>query len=217
MTKNKFIGQLLMTFIPSYLVLGIVFIAKVTFQVPPSLLLRDIASISGINPLSGVVSSIGIFCWWATAIVCLFSAFTLWQMKSKKIFFFLLYSGIFSGFLAFDDFFMFHERLAPDYLRIKEIYVLIALLIAFLFYLFKFYKLILSTDYKFFLLSIILFGISGTLDIAYPGWIDMDIEWQMLYEDGFKWLGITSWLSYFWYYSHGLFLSSLSRDRSEVT
>ncbi|MBD2187119.1 hypothetical protein [Pseudanabaena mucicola] len=213
MTKNKFIAQLSITFIPSCLVLGMVFIAKVTFQIPPSLLLRDIAAISGINPLSGVVSSIGIFFWWATATVCLFSAFTLQQFKSKRIFFFLLYSGVFSGFLAFDDFFMFHESLAPRYFKTSEIYILLVLVIAFVVYLFKFHKLILGSDYQFFLISIIFFGISVALDIAYPKWIDMDIEWQILYEDGFKWLGITSWLSYFCYYSYGLFLNGLSRDR----
>ena len=208
MNKYKNTKEVLVIFIPSLLVLALVAFCTVVINIPIDLMMRDLAAIAGISPLSGILSSLGSFYWAASATVCIFSAVTLYQFKSKKIFDFLLFSGILSSYLAFDDFFMFHEYIGPRFFYMKETFIIIMIMIAVIIYLLKFGKLILTTDYKFFVLAIVFLSLSVALDVAEGRWINLG-NWGSFYEDGFKWLGITSWLSYFSYTSYHLFLNSL--------
>jgi hypothetical protein len=212
MIKSENINKIIITFVPSLLVLVVIAIATIVFEVPAELMTRDIAIIAGIHPLTGFLSSLGAFGWCSSATVCFFSAIVLRSFKPKKIFNFFLFAGILSIYLAFDDFFMFHEQLAPQHLKIKEIYILIALIISVIAYLASFYKLILTTDYLALALALIFLAISVLLDIAQFRWINLDDNLQVFYEDGCKWLGIISWLSYFSCTSYQFFLNSLSKD-----
>jgi hypothetical protein len=212
MIKSKNINEIIITFVPSLLVLGVIAIATIAFKVPTGLMTKDIADIAGVHPLTGILSSLGSFAWCSAATVCFFSAIALQSFKPKKIFNFFFYAGILSINLAFDDFFMFHEHLAPQYLKIKQIYILIAIVIAVTAYLASFYKLILTTDYLLIVLALLFLAFSVLLDIAQNKWIKLDDNLQFFYEDGFKWLGIISWLSYFSCTAYQFFLNSFSRD-----
>lgn len=212
MNERKNINEIIITFVPSFLVLGVIAIATIAFKVPTELMTKDIAVIAGVHPLTGVLSSLGSFGWCSAATVCFFSAIALRRFKPKKIFNFFFWGGILSIYLAFDDFFMFHEHLAPQYLKIKQIYILIAIVIAVTAYLASFYKLILTTDYLLIVLALLFLSFSVALDVAQYRWIKLDDNLQVFYEDGFKWLGIISWLSYFSCTSYQFFLNSLSKD-----
>lgn len=212
MNKKENINKIIITFVPSLLVLVVIAIATAAFGVSVELITRDIAVIAGIHPLTGFLSSLGAFGWCSSATVCLFSAITLRGFKPKKIFNFFLFAGCLSFYLAFDDFFMFHEHLAPQYLKIKQIYILIAIVIAVIAYLASFYKLILTTDYLLIVLALLFLAFSVLLDVAQYRWIKLDDNLQVFYEDGLKWLGIISWLSYFSCTSYQFFLNSLSKD-----
>ena len=211
------INRLLITFIPSILFLGVGIITGYIFGIKPTFLLRDIASIAKINPLYGFFTTIGSFLLFAAAAVCLFSAITLRQLKSKVTFNFLMYSGILSVYLAFDDMLLFHDYIAPIYLNIPENFVLASILIAFIVYLLKFYKSILATNYQFFVLSILFFAISQFVDMIPKQWLFGGLygSSHILGEEVPKWLGITSWLSYFCCYCYDLFLNILSRGSQQ--
>lgn len=215
MNKKENINKIIMTFVPSLLVLVVIAIFAIAFEVPVELMTKDIAVIGGVPPLSGFLSSLGAFGWCSSATVCFFSAITLRGFKPKKIFNFFLFSGCLSIYLAFDDFFMFHELLAPKYLKVKEAYILIAIMIAVTAYLASFYKLILTTDYLIFVLAFSFLTISVLFDVAQYksiNLINLDNNSESFYEDGFKWLGIISWLSYFSCTAYQFFLNSFSRD-----
>ena len=213
MNKKENINNIIVTFVPSLLVLVVIAIVAIAFEVPVELMTKDIAAIAGVNPLSGFLSGLGVLGWCSSATVCFFSAITLRGFKPKKIFNFFLFSGCLSIYLAFDDFFMFHELLAPKYLKVKEVYILIAIIIAVTAYLARFYKLILTTDYLIFVLAFSFLTISVLLDVAQSkSIINLDNNSEFFYEDGFKWLGIISWLSYFSCTAYKFFINSFSRD-----
>jgi hypothetical protein len=210
------INRLLITFIPSILFLGVGIITGYIFGIKPTFLLRDLADIAKINPLYGFFSTIGSFFWFAAASVCLFSAITLRQLKSKVTFDFLMYSGILSVYMAFDDMLLFHDYIAPIYLNIPEKFILAFILVAFIVYLLKFYKSILATNYQFFVLSIFFFSISQLVDMTPRGWLfGFYGNSRILSEEVPKWLGITSWLSYFCYYCYDLFLNILGKGSQQ--
>ena len=210
------INRLLITFIPSILFLGVGIITGYIFGIKPTFLLRDLADIAKINPLYGFFSTIGSFFWFAAAAVCLFSAITLRQLKSKVTFDFLMYSGVLSVYMALDDMFMFHDYIAPIYLNIPEKFIMAFILIAFIVYLLKFYKSILATNYQFFVLSIFFFSISQFVDIIPREWLGgLPGSSHTLSEEVPKLLGITSWLSYFCYYCYDLFLNILGKGSQQ--
>ena len=210
--------KLLITFIPSLLFLIVGITTGYSFGVTPSLLLGDLADIAGkINPLYGLFTNIGVLCWIATATVCLFTAITLRKLKSKKIFNFLMYSGILSAYLGIDDAFMLHDFVAPIYLKISENFILASILIAFIVYIVRFYKLILASNYTFFILALSFLTMSLGLDVCLKFFeetarIDVNVGLPLILEDGSKFLGITSWLSYFIYYCYDLLMSILGKD-----
>ena len=215
-TSGINIKRLLITFIPSLLLLGVVIRTGYTFGIKPNFLLGDLADIAKINPLYGFFSTFGAFLWFATATICLFSAITLRQLKSKVTFDFLMYSGILSVYMAFDDMLLFHDYIAPIYLNIPEKFILAFILIAFIIYLLKFYKSILATNYQFFVLSIFFFSISQLVDMTPRGWLfGFYGNSRILSEEVPKWLGITSWLSYFCYYCYDLFLNILGKGSQQ--
>jgi len=208
------INKLLITFIPGLLALIVGITTGYAFGVKPNFLLGDLADLAGqVNPLYGLFTKIGVWCWFSTAILCLFTATTLRKLKSRQMFNFLMYSGILSTYLGIDDDLMFHDFVAPRYLNIPENYVLAVTLIAFIVYVIKFHKLILNNNYTFFILAISLLGMSLGLDVLIPeNFKNINTVRQLNGpgEDIFKFLGIISWLSYFFYYCCDLFTNTLS-------
>lgn len=63
------------------------------------------------NPLVSFLSNLGALLWCASCTICFFTAYSIQSKYRKKDFDFLLYSGIFSLILLFDDFFMVHDYL----------------------------------------------------------------------------------------------------------
>jgi hypothetical protein len=189
--------QIILTFVPSLLILAGVTLAKVFFNVPISLLMRDPAAISGQSPLSGLISNLGSIGWFLSATICIFTTAALYGYSSKNIFYFFLFSGFLSIYLGLDDFFMFHDTLAPKYLGIKENYILFSIAICVLAYLAKFWKLILSMEYEFLVIALIFLFTSICIDVLLESLFTGYEDWVLLCEDGFKFLGIVSWFSYF--------------------
>ena len=119
------------------------------------------------------------------------------QQNSLELVRFLSASGLLTLFLGFDDTFLVHEDLLPNHLGVWEPLTYVGYAGLGLFYLVRFYSVVLGTEYLLLGLALLLLGISASLDvvwdqhiIALPGRI------VFLVEDGAKFTGIVSWLVY---------------------
>ncbi|MDZ7808031.1 MAG: hypothetical protein U5K71_13075 [Gracilimonas sp.] len=72
------------------------------------------------HPFVGVVSNLGALLWCTAATVCIFSYLILRNQLSGKKSSFLLWSGLLTAMLLFDDLFMFHDYLAIAHLNIEQ-------------------------------------------------------------------------------------------------
>ena len=195
--KKMFIRQLLITGIPSICILIGIVMANIIFGIDFRLMTSDVTAIAKINPLSGILSNFGIILWCSAASVCFFAAIAIRNTGSKDSFWFLVYSGLLSAYLLFDDFFEIHEILAGHYVGIREIYTYMVLGMAVLIYLFIFRRIIWRTNFSFLLMAFVLLGSSVVTDV-FQEWLMLRIgHWEFFIEEGFKWLGIACWCSYY--------------------
>lgn len=196
--------QLLITFVPSLSMLAAMAVAGVLFQVDMDVMTRDVTATANVHPLTGILSNLGILLWCAAASICAFAAVTLRNVEPGEPFRFLLCSALLSGYLLLDDFFLFHDELAPRYLGVDEKLVYAALGIAVCAYLVAFRRVILQTHFAVLLLSLGFLGIAVVMDALLEPWLRRLGHWEYFFEDGAKWLGIASWCSYYVRTSHQL-------------
>lgn len=165
---------------------------RLRWGIPTEHFLRDMATLTGAPPYLGALSSIGILLWGASATICLFVAACLPRRDAARAFW--TYAGILSIALAADDLFLFHEILFPFHLGIPEpmVYVLYGLLAAGFLVLFR--RAILETEYV--LLGLALGWFAASLAVDRWGHLVLERGFWLV-EDGFKMLGIVSWLLYF--------------------
>ncbi|MBI4784994.1 MAG: hypothetical protein HY785_27365 [Oscillatoriophycideae cyanobacterium NC_groundwater_1537_Pr4_S-0.65um_50_18] len=154
----------------------------------------------------GLFSQVGNLLWCATAAICLFTAsiFRAERLaKGKQLFFFLLFSGLFSGQLLLDDLFRLHEKsgrvlfgsenpISTTFQNLAELLVFAIYGLATLIFITKFKSLILHSNYLFLLLAIAFFGLSILVDLS-----GNLVPWHDAVEESFKLLGIFSWFVYF--------------------
>ncbi len=157
-----------------------------------SVLTRDPIATFDAPLYTGLLSNLGILLWITTGGICIFSYFVL-SKQLHKISIFLLYTGILTVFLTFDDLFQLHEIVFPQYFHIPQKGVFIGYALMMILYLVYFKKIILETDYLVFGAAIMFFNFSIVFD-QIPSNIFTN---HHLFEDGFKLLGIVSWFIYF--------------------
>ena len=164
--------------------------------------LRDIVATGDLPFYTGFVSQLEGMLWSASLTVCLFALIMIQRRargsdRSKR---FLLHSSIFTGFLAFDDIFLFHESIAPDFLHLSEELVFALYAIVGIGFVVLNWKEILSTDYSILILALGLFAGSILLDSLPLDSFHLRYFWEqleLLIEDGSKFAGIATWLTYF--------------------
>lgn len=202
--------QFIITFVPSALVLLLGAAAIALFHLKIPVMTRDMAATAEVNPLTGILSNLGAFLWCISATICAYVALVLRNVLEKSKFRFLLASALLSAYLLFDDFFMFHEFLGPKYLGWNEKIIYVFLGIAVAAYFISFRKIILRTQFGALFLALLLLTISVFMDgILEPlGLLAKLGDWAFFIEDGFKWMGIASWCSYFVHTSHQFLVST---------
>ncbi|WP_411895417.1 hypothetical protein [Winogradskyella sp. A2] len=147
------------------------------------------------NPLTGVISNLGILLWCTTGSILLFTFFLVIGKVENKKTSFLLYSGLLTLVLLFDDLFMFHEHILKS-IGIEEIvmYGIYVILFGILFL--AYYRILLSAQFRYFLIiTFISFGSSVIIDLLFE-----HEKFRILFEDGFKFLGIVCWFMFFTFY-----------------
>lgn len=189
-----------------YLPIGLLFVgvgilSRVVEDASLQFFLRDITATGDLPFFAGFVSQLDAVLWSASLTVCFFSLLLMRRNSglaaSKR---FLLHGGILTAMLLLDDIFLFHEEVAPEYLHIGEKYVIGVYLITGIFFVISNRDEILSSEYLILFLALALFGMSIFLDAIPIDEFDLRYFWEQLevfLEDGFKFAGIATWLTYF--------------------
>lgn len=162
------------------------------YWIPFDYLVRDPAAIYGGSPFVGAVSHLGILPWNSTATFCLFAFFVLKKVGRSEDSFFFLISGLITTFLLLDDLFMLHEHIFPKKFGISENVVYAVYFAAMLVYFAVYHEIIAKYDYRIISLSCLFFALSLICGLLFP---NQGLEF--LLEEGFKFLGIFSWLVFF--------------------
>jgi hypothetical protein len=182
-------------------------VSRASGDITLSYFTRDVVALGDLPFFAGLISQIGGMLWSVTLGICLFTLILLNGQKrniaAKK---FLLGAVILTAILLMDDIFLVHEDIGPDYLHVGEKTIVIAYFLITLYFLFINRNEILTSDYLILGVALAMFGISIFLDAA-----DLDDydrysfifteQFQIFLEDGFKFVGITTWLLYFARYS----------------
>lgn len=166
------------------------------------LVIRDLAQTCDSALGIGLISNLGYLLWIATAAIALFTAYgtpTNSQHKLKEL---LLCGGWFSFILCIDDMFLLHDRyIGQTFLYV--VYAIFAFLIVF-----KFRDLLLKNGGEIFILAATLLAFSVLTDKFQRDIADiMPISYEtiQIFEEGVKFLGITTWL-YFWWSASSKFI-----------
>lgn len=177
---------------PAALIYVVVLLINRAAGIDPELVIRDLAQTCG-KPLGvGMLSNFGYLMWMAAAAISFFAALSGVAEVRGRLRALLLSGGAFSLLLCLDDMFLLHDKyIGPTMLYI--LYAIFALLI-----LFRFRDLVFRIGGVSFLVAVALLGGSIILDQLQEL---MPVAYYLtlqLFEEGFKFVGIASWL-YFWW------------------
>lgn len=216
---NRIWKVLLSVYLPILLfftILGIV--SRSSDDLTLSYLTRDVVALGDLPFFAGLTSQIGGMLWSATLAVCVFTLFLLHRQKenvsAKR---FLFQAAILTSILLLDDIFLVHEDIGPDYLNISEKKIVITYLLITLVFLFWNRSEILSSDYLILGMALGMFAMSIFLDAAdldnYENYsVIFSEQVQIFLEDGFKFVGIATWLVYFTQYGYQKIVAVESRN-----
>ncbi|MCI0557029.1 MAG: hypothetical protein MN733_00925 [Nitrososphaera sp.] len=188
---------LLQLYVLPLLGLCAVTLASLQSGVPVREFLADPTSVANSHPFTGVVSSVGVLLWCASAAICLFGWSILqYDNSERKLSNFLCYSGLMTVVLLLDDLFLFHEVIFPHYLGIPEQITIIVYGSLVFYWVIAFKHYILETEYIILLTALTFFWLSLLIDVFQYRIEPFLGDWRILLEDGFKLLGIVGWCGY---------------------
>ena len=166
------------------------------------LVIRDLAQTCDSALGIGLISNLGYLLWIATASIALFTAYgtpTNSQHKLKEL---LLCGGWFSFILCIDDMFLLHDRyIGQTFLYV--VYAIFAFLIVF-----RFRDQLIKNGGEIFILAATLLAFSILTDKFQRDIVDIlpvKYETTQIFEEGVKFLGISSWF-YFWWTTSSKFI-----------
>jgi hypothetical protein len=190
-------------------------ISRSSDRITLSYFTRDISAIGNLPFFAGLVSQLGGLFWSTALAICLFAFFILKRqgqnVSSRR---FLLQAAILTGVLLLDDFFLFHEDIGPDYLHLSEKLIVPAYGLIALGFLFYNLREILASEYLILGLAFAFFGLSILMDAVHLekygrlGWI-FNEQFSIFLEDGFKFVGVITWLVFFSRYAYQRIVSLL--------
>lgn len=171
----------------------------------------DFATVMKAPVYTALLSQIGIFFWAGTLAICLISA-TLLSGKSefRNVSSFFYGSAVISLILGLDDVFLFHELVFPSF-GISQKIVYFSYAFAMLVYGLRYVKFILKTEYVLLVLAIGGFGLSICIDVIL---YEHSEYISNLLEDGFKFIGLIFWFSYYFRVSKQCLQSLIQNDRT---
>ncbi len=177
-------------------VLSLIAWTSLTYDIPVYLFTRDMAVLAKFHPFVAIASSLGAFLMCATAACCFF-AFSVARETGREIPWHVLAVGLFSLYLAADDFYEFHDRLLPRNFGIPQqlVYVLIATTAAAI--TIRWWRHFLAFRPWLLAAALSLLSISMAFDIFDKMLLQILHQWQFFWEDSAKLVGISLWATYF--------------------
>ena len=170
------------------------------------LVLRDLAQTCGTPAGVGLLSNLGYLLWLAAAAVALFTAYSGQPGVRGKQRELLACGGWFSFILCIDDMFLLHDRyIGQTFLYV--VYMGFAALIAT-----RYRKQLMASRGELFLLAVSLLGASIGID-QFQRDLPFKYETVQLVEEGAKFLGIATWVLYWWQAS----AQSLNNAQARIT
>jgi hypothetical protein len=157
---------------------------------------RDTTSVAKVSPLTGIISNIGILIWWVAVAVCCFVAVALRRFGRVQDFRFLLATGLVTGMLVLDDFFLFHDRLGYRFFGLRENVVYCIIFGIGALYIWIFRRELFRRDSAMLFVAGALITASVLTDMAYGDHQQLASQWFFAFEDGLKLLGICAWCNY---------------------
>ena len=205
MEKQRFkniLRALSIAVLPALLVYGLAISLSAMAGIEGILVIRDLAQTCD-SPLGvGLISNLGYLFWISTAAIALFAAYAIPTYSQHKLKDMLLCGGWFSFILCIDDMFLLHDRyIGQTFLYV--VYAIFAFLIVF-----KFRNQLLKNGGEIFILAATLLAFSVLTDKFQRDIVDItpiNYASLQLFEEGVKFLGITTWL-YFWWSASSKFI-----------
>ena len=186
-------ATVLRTLLPAVVLYAVALIWSDAEGISAKFVLRDLAQSCDAPLGKGFLSSVGYLLWMAAAAIALFAASTRQIQGSVVNRQFAFRGGGFSLWLCLDDMFLVHDR----YLGEAFLYVTYAVFTGLL--LFRFRGPLRRFGGDSFLLAVVLLGASVLTDALQGLWPD-SYETVQIVEEGFKFLGIAAWLSFWCHY-----------------
>lgn len=177
-------------------------LSRISDNLTLALLMRDPITSAKLPVVAGLVSQVEAILWSASLTVCIFG----WAMlqrrgneftRSRR---FLLQFATITAILFLDDLFLFHGEIAPKALHIGKAIVIAVYLITIIVFLYLSWQEILSSEYLILMLALLMFGASIFLDslpLTTFGVPQFGQQIRFFLEDGLKFAGVATWLTYF--------------------
>ena len=126
----------------------------------------------------------------------------------------MLHAGIITTILMFDDLYMLHEQVFPEYLNIPEHFVYLFYAVYLTFFLIRFKNILLRSEYLILMAAFLFLGMSVLIDEVaelnfLPKHGSFIYKYETLIEDFFKSFGILTWLIYFSLTSFSMMLPNM--------
>lgn len=174
-------------------VLSIVILLGIEHNIELDHFTQDPASIMNTPFYLGFFSYIGILFWCGSAMICFFSNQLLAGKKNNdRVRSFMLYSGLISTLLMFDDLFLMHEVVLPEYFMLPRgiVYVIYVNIVILYFVFFR--AELAQSEFIVLLMATALIAISQFVDE-----LPMPIPEDSFLEDAVKLFGIVTWFTYY--------------------
>jgi hypothetical protein len=155
------------------------------------LVIRDLAQTCDTAMGVGLLSNIGYLLWISAAAIALFAGLSGVLAIRGRVRQLLISGGLFSLLLCIDDMFLLHDRYVGSTF-LYSLYAIFAVLI-----LFRFRAQVSALGGGSFLLAVALLGTSVVIDQLQEV-IPVPYTTLQLFEEGAKFLGIATWLAFWW-------------------
>lgn len=188
-------------------VLSLIAWTSATYGIPVYMFTRDMAALAKIHPFVAVASSLGAFLMCAAATCCLFAC-SVARGNGREVPWHVLAAGLFSLYLAADDFYELHDRLLPDYLGIPQRVVHALIATSAVAITFRWRRQFLAFRPWLLAAALSFLSISMAFDLFDGALLRLLGPWEFFWEDGAKLIGISLWATYF----IGLARHALSRS-----
>lgn len=179
-------------------------ISRSSDEITLSYFTRDISAIGDLPFFAGLVSQLGGLFWSATLAICVFTYLVLraGEQDTRSSRHFLFQAAVLTGVLLLDDFFLFHEDIGPDYLHISEKLIVLSYGLITVVFLFFNLREILVSEFLILGLALGFFGMSIFMDAFSLEKLEeygsiFNEQFSTFLEDGFKFVGVATWLVYF--------------------